>query len=291
MRPPRGLPEVTDPLDAGGEPGERRVTSPANPAVKRIRSLQQRKYRELSGQFMAEGMRVLTEAADLGVPIRALAYAAEEVGHPVVDRLRAACLDAGGEVLAVTRPILEKLSRKDNPQSVIGVFDQAWAGLDGLDPAAGLCWVALEGIRDPGNLGTVLRTCDGVGAAGVILLGTTCDPYSLEAVRGSMGAVFSQRIVRAEEDGFLAWCRRHAVNLVGSAPHGAVDYRTADYGPPLILLMGNEQSGLPADLQAACRTLVSLPMRGKADSLNLSVATGVLVYEVLRWRERQPPLA
>ncbi|NBC95741.1 MAG: RNA methyltransferase, partial [Deinococcus-Thermus bacterium] len=138
---------MTDPLDAGGEPGERRVTSPANPAVKRIRSLAQRKYRALSGRFMAEGMRMLTEATELGVPIRTLAYAAEEAGHPEVDRLRAACLADGGEVLAVTRPILEKLSGKDNPQSVLGVFDQAWAGLEGLDPARGLCWVALDGIR------------------------------------------------------------------------------------------------------------------------------------------------
>jgi TrmH family RNA methyltransferase len=267
------------------------VTSPANPAIKRIRSLHLRKYREDTGRFMAEGMRVLTEAVELGVPIRTLAYAADEADAGAearlgLERLRAACLAAGGEVLAVTRPILEKLSRKDNPQSVVGVLDQAWAGLEEIDPAAGLCWVALEGIRDPGNLGTVLRTCDGVGAAGVILLGATCDPYSLEAVRGSMGAVFGQRIVRAEADEFLAWCRRHRVNLVGSAPHGAVDYRTADYGAPLVLLTGNEQSGLPAELQSACRTLVSLPMRGKADSLNLSVATGVLLYEVLGRREK-----
>ena len=268
--------------------GERQVTSPANPAVKRIRSLQQRKYRDLTGQFMAEGLRVVTEACDLGVPLRLLAYAAEEADHPVVARLRAACRAAGGEGLAVTRPILEKLSRKDNPQSVVGVFDQAWAALDALDPTGDFCWVALEGIRDPGNLGTILRTADGVGAAGVILLGATCDPYSLEAVRGSMGAVFSRRIARAEPAGFVAWCRRHGVHLVGSAPHGSVDYRAVAYRAPLVLLMGNEQSGLPEPLQRACDALVRLPMRGTADSLNLSVATAVLLYEALGRRAGRP---
>jgi TrmH family RNA methyltransferase len=287
---------MTGPRPDEAQARDRLVTSPANPTVKRIRSLAQRKYRELTGQFMAEGMRVLTEAVELGVPIRTLAYAAEEAAPGAsarrgLERLRTACVEAGGEVLAVTRPVLEKLSRKDNPQSVVGVFDQARAGLEEAEPAQGLCWVALEGIRDPGNLGTVLRTGDGVGAAGVILLGATCDPYSPEAVRGSMGAVFGQRIVRAGADAFLAWCRRQGVNLVGSAPHGAIDYRAADYSAPLVLLMGNEQSGLPENLQRACRTLVSLPMRGKADSLNLSVATGVLLYEVLAQREGQPPRA
>ncbi len=181
-------------------------------------------------------------------------------------------------MIEVTREILEKISRRDNPQMVIGVFPQVFTPLAQLKPEAAACWVALDRVRDPGNLGAVIRTADAAGCGGVILVGDCCDPYSVEAVRATMGSVFAVKLARAEVDEFLAWRTSWPGSVVGTLLSAATDYRKADYRRPVMVLMGNEQAGLPPDLAAACDVAVKIPMRGRADSLNLSVATGIMIY-------------
>ena len=127
-----------------------------------------------------------------------------------------------------------------------------------------------------------MRTVDAAGIKGVALVGASCDPFGLEAVRATMGSIFHVPLARTGEDGLLAAAKRHRARLVGTHLSGALDYREANYRPPLILLMGNEQQGLTDKLAAACDQLVRIPMRGKADSLNLAVSTGLMVYEALR---------
>jgi TrmH family RNA methyltransferase len=150
--------------------------------------------------------------------------------------------------------------------------------LETLDPAQAGCWVALQAVRDPGNLGTIVRTADAAGCGGVILVGDCCDPFSVEAVRATMGSIFATPIFRASVPEFLAWRARWPGSVVGTLLSATTDYRAADYQRPSLILMGNEQAGLPPELARACDVAVKIPMRGRADSLNLSVATGIMIY-------------
>ena len=258
------------------------ITSAANAEVKRLRSLHERKFRRQTGWFLAEGMRICTEAVSLGWRMHRLAFlAARADDRQVKDLLQALSRD-GGRALPVTESLLARVSRKDNPQMVLGAFEQRWCTGDDVAPDPDRCWIALDRVRDPGNLGTIMRTADATGARGVILIGDCTDPYSVEAVRASMGAVFNVELAHMSEREFLAFAGGWPGRIVGTALPASVDYRAADYGGPLILLMGNEQAGLTDGLMAACTQLVRMPMRGRSDSLNLAVASGLVLYEVLR---------
>ena len=259
----------------------KKVTSLANPLVKDIRALHGKKERDASGLFIAEGLKLVRDAAEGGWPVQILAYASTLAGDERVGALAARAKAGGGAVLEVSGAVLEKISRRDNPQSVIGVFRQRLAPEARI--GSGGIWVALDRVRDPGNLGTVIRTVDAAGLAGVALVGTCCDPFAIEAVRASMGSIFHVPVARIGEEAFIAQARRHEARLVGTHLNAAtIDFRAASYAPPPILLMGNEQQGLTERLAAACHELVRIPMRDGADSLNLAVSTGIMVYEALR---------
>ena len=258
----------------------RSITSLSNPTVKAVRGLHLRKEREESGLFLAEGLKIVTEAVDLGRTPKILMFGPEASAHPVLQRIARLTAEAGGEVIEVHRDILEKVSRRDNPQTVVAVFEQHFTPLADLDPTRAGCWVALQAVRDPGNLGTIIRTADSAGCGGVLLVGDCCDPFSVEAVRATMGSIFAVPLFKATVAEFLAWRATWPGSVVGTLLSATVDYRAADYRRPTLILMGNEQAGLPPDLAAACDVNVKIPMRGRADSLNLSVATGIMIYAV-----------
>lgn len=252
----------------------RTITSLTNPTVKAVRGLHLRKEREASGLFLAEGLKIAVEAVELGFQPRIVMHGSEAAGHPQLRRVATRAV----EVIEVSREILEKVSRKENPQAVVAVFEQRWTPLAEIRPEAAPCFVALHQVRDPGNLGTIIRTADAAGCGGVILVGDCTDPWSVEAVRATMGSVFAVPISRATEADFLRWREGWPGSVVGTLLHAIVDYRAAEYRRPTLLLMGNESQGLPPELADACDVAVKIPMRGRADSLNLSVATGIMIY-------------
>lgn len=256
------------------------ITSPANQAVKDVRALDMRKKRKETGLFMAEGMRTCIEGMELGAQMTQIFYLTDLRDRPDVVRLRDHCLKNGGEAFEVSRAVLEKIAHKDNPQSVIGVFRQRLQALKNVD-TDGACWVVLEEVRDPGNLGTIIRTVDSVGAAGVILVESCCDPYSVEGVRATMGSIFHVPIVTTTRAEFIDWSKKWPGKIVGTTLQDSTDYRSVAYAQPLLLLMGNEQAGLTDELRAVCTDRVRIPMNGRADSLNLSVATGIMLYKML----------
>jgi len=258
----------------------REITSLANPQVKAVRALHMGKERRETGLFLAEGLKIVTEAVELSRPPKTLLYVPETPIHPLLDRAIEATMAAGGEVLEVTPAILGKIARRDNPQAVLGVFEQQLTPLAALDPTSAKVWVGLEKVRDPGNLGTIIRTADAAGCGGVILIGECCDPWSVECVRATMGSIFAVPIVRATEAEFLAWRESWPGSVVGTLLTATTDYRAAHYATPTLILMGNEQQGLTPEMAAACDIAVKIPMRGRADSLNLAVATGVMIYAV-----------
>lgn len=261
----------------------REVTSLANPLVKDIRALSLKKFRDQQNAFMAEGLKLVIDALDLGWTIRTLVFAKSALGNHAVEKVAARAVAAGGMVLEVPEKILAAITRRDNPQTVLGVFGQRFVDLREIQPEAGDVWVALDRVRDPGNLGTVIRTADAVGAKGVLLIGETTDPFAVETVRATMGSIFALPVARATPEAFLAWRRGFGGLVAGTHLRGAVDYRSVDYaGRPVLLLMGNEQQGLADNLAAACDRLLRIPQAGRADSLNLAVAAGVMLYEIRR---------
>jgi RNA methyltransferase, TrmH family len=257
------------------------ITSFANSSVKRLRSLHDKKHRHVEGLFLAEGLRILTEALDAGHAPAILTFGPAARDHPLVRQLINATLDAQGKVMEVSEEILAKIARKENPQMVLGAYPLRDLALDQLHITNPELLIALERLKDPGNLGTILRTGDAVGASAIILVDDCCDPFSTEAVRASMGALFTQKIAQCSWPDFQRWIKTQKTQLVGAyIDSRAVDYQALHYTAPTCLLMGNEQSGLPADYAGACDALVKMPMYGKADSLNVAMATGVLAYEV-----------
>jgi RNA methyltransferase, TrmH family len=259
----------------------RHITGFSNPTVKYLRSLRDKKHRRRAGQFLVEGLRLLDDARASGRLPKMLVMAAGRDPHERLARLETDVVAAGGEVITTTPDILSKITGKDNAQSLAGVFDEWDTGLGTLDRTAAPIWLAAQALRDPGNLGTMLRTADAVGAGGVILIDDCADPFSAEAVRASMGAVFTVGLAQARWDEFLPWLRSGEGQLVAASLRDAVPYRGADYRAPCFILVGNESQGLPADYEAACDLRVTMPMRGRADSLNAAVAGAVLAYEVL----------
>lgn len=254
------------------------ITSLTNDTVKSVRALHAKKEREATGLFLAEGLKFIGEALDLKQAPRMLLVGQDARPHPLLDRAKAETRAAGGRVVTVTHAILEKISRRDNPQTVLGVFRQTYTPLDAIDPAAAPCWIALEQVRDPGNLGTIIRTADAAGCGGVILIDDCVDPFSVEAVRATMGSVFAVTISRASSDEFLAWRARWPGSVIGTRLDATAGYRDGAVTRPALLLMGNEQAGLTDRLAAACDVNVKIPMRGRADSLNLAIATGIMAY-------------
>jgi TrmH family RNA methyltransferase len=261
--------------------GFKKITSLANPLVKEIRALQQKKRRDETGYFIAEGQKLVRDALDGGWRAEMLAYVAAQAGDPVIGRLAAETKASGGLVLEVSAAVLEKITRRENFQNVIGVFRQHF--VPDTEIGRKWIWVALDRVRDPGNLGTIIRTADAAGIKGVALVGASCDAFGLEGVRATMGSIFHVPLARTSEDRLIAIVRQQRARLIGTHLTAAtIDYREARYSEPLVLLMGNEQQGLTEKLAAACDALVRIPMRGRADSLNLAVSTGLMIYEALR---------
>jgi TrmH family RNA methyltransferase len=262
----------------------RQITAFSNPLVKEVRALRDKKGRRRQGMFLAEGLRILTEAREAGKLPAILFYAAGTV-HPLLETLIAEVEAAHGDVVETNSDILHKLSGKDNPQTVLGVYRSFDTRLERLDRGSAPLWIVAQALRDPGNLGTILRTGDAVGAGGLILVDECVDPFSAEAVRASMGALFTQRIAAAPWPEFLAWLRAGEGQLIGTSLRAELDYQEPRYARPAFLLVGNEAQGLPPAYEAECDLLVKMPMLGKADSLNAAVATAVMAYEVInQWR-------
>jgi TrmH family RNA methyltransferase len=259
------------------------VTSLANPIIKDIKALANKKERDETHSFIAEGLKLVIDALDLGWTIKTLVYAKGAKGKAQVEQVALKTVSTGGLVLEVSEKVLSAITRRDNPQMVVGVFEQRYASLKDIRPELGETYVALDRVRDPGNLGTIIRTADAAGASGVILIGETTDTFSLETVRATMGSVFAMPVIRANVVDFVKWQKAAGVQVVATHLAGAVDYRTIDYRKkPVVLLMGNEQAGLPDELAREATALARIPQQGRADSLNLAIATGIMLFEARR---------
>ena len=256
------------------------ITSTANPTVKQIRKLREKKERLHTGLFFIEGLRIVIEALQQGGEVECLVVSPDlltsEFGWQKVEEENR----RGIQVLQVSQEVFTSLASKENPQGIAAVVHQRWHEISSLRLEKQDIWIALDSVADPGNLGTILRSNDAVGGKGVILLDNSTDPYDLTTIRASMGAIFSQSLVKTTFDQFLQWKQDHDYTLIGTSDSASTDYCQASYPLPMILLMGSERMGLSEEHMRVCDQMVSIPMVGRSDSLNLAVATGVMLYEI-----------
>lgn len=269
------------PLVSSARRQPKAITSLQNERIKAIHALRMRKARRETGLFIAEGASLLITAREQGFVPETLIYRAGAANDGVARGLVAWALKEGAEVLEVTEKVLGKLADKDNPQTILGVFRQRWASPP--DPrrlGPGDLWLALEEVRDPGNAGSIVRTVDAAGAAGIILTGACCDPYAPECVRASMGSIFPVPLVKMNRTELLAHIAAWPGDVVGTHLSAHEDFRNAACRPPILLLMGSEGPGLSDELAAACTRLVKIPMAGRLDSLNLAIATALVLYHL-----------
>ncbi len=256
------------------------ISSTANPRMKHIRALATRQEREKAQQFFIEGIRIVGEAVQMGADIETLIYAPSLLKSHFALELVHEQQERGISCLEVSSEVFRSLSTKDGPQGIGAVVHQRWEMLEQVTPQQNDFWVALDAAQDPGNIGTILRTSDAVGCSGLILLGHSADPYDSGALRASMGAVFSQRLIKATFDDFILWKQRHMLSVIGTSDAASTDYRTTTYHRPVVLLMGSEREGLSPFQQSICDLMIQIPMVGRSDSLNLAVATGIVLYEI-----------
>src|SRR5258708_716047 len=257
------------------------ITSRNNPKIKQIRALLKRSERERTGLALIEGLRLVTEALRYPQLVRHMIVAPELLRSQHGQALLQDQQQKGLPCLCVSAEVFQSFSLKDNPQGIAAIVAQRWEQLELVRLSAEDYWVALEAVQEPCNLGTILRTCDATGCRGIFLLDHATDAYDPTALRASMGAIFSQRLVKTSFQRFAEWKRFHHYPVVGTSDAAALNYRQADYPSPVILLMGSERQGLSIQQQALCDLVVSLPMRGSCDSLNVSIATAIVLYEIL----------
>jgi TrmH family RNA methyltransferase len=264
------------------------VTSLQNPKVKRLRSLRLRKYRHREGVFLIEGIRIVGEALDCDAPMETLVYAPDLL---VSERARSMVARVPPDRrLAVSEEVFASLSERNQPQGIAAVVRIEESGLLAISPSHRMWALVLYQLRDPGNLGAIVRTADAAGVTGVVIVEPSVDLYDPQTVRATMGSLFALPIVHVPHTAALsAWygqVRRAGVPLqiVGSSAHGRLDHYDADYTQPLALLIGSERHGLPDEIRAEMDLVVRLPMAGRATSLNVSAAAAALAYEVVRQR-------
>lgn len=261
------------------------ITSVQNPIVRSIRALQKSRERNRTGLFVMEGIRPVLAAVDAGVAIETIVTAPEVLRSPAAWRLVAEQRANGRHVIDVSERVFRSLSSRDHPQGLLCVGRQRWTSIANIPSPWGLGWVGLLEPRNPGNLGTILRVCDAVGCDAVFMLGDArVDPYHPAALRAAMGSTFAVPLVKAGFDEFVSLIRHHGLQLVGASDDAEQDYRSFRFTGPCALLMGRETTGITREERAATTRTLRIPMQGSCDSLNLAVATSLILYEAFHQR-------
>lgn len=249
-----------------------------------LRGLERKKVRNETGLFLAEGARLVEQGLNAGWDLDSLVVSSSGAERGFIKGLISKAEAGGARVVQVPDRLAGQIARKDNPQAVIGAFKQRAQQISDLPPQQAGLWIGLYEVRDPGNLGTILRTADCAGISGVILINQCCDPYSVEAVRASMGSIFDVSFALGTFEQFENWTSDGGLSVVAASVNGTARHTEIDMKRGTVILMGNEQAGIPPDVEARCDTLCLIPMRGGADSLNLAQATAIMTYEA--WRQR-----
>ncbi|MGE5454296.1 MAG: TrmH family RNA methyltransferase [Methylocystaceae bacterium] len=248
------------------------ITSPENEYIRQLKKLKMKKYRETTGLFLAEGVRLVTEALQARVVQELLIHEDSTLEFELVD---------GVNLIRVSDKVMKLLTETETSQGVLAVCRTHLVSKP--EQLAVGPWVAVDNLADPGNLGTIIRTAWGTGMCGVILLGDSVDPYNSKVVRASMGGIFHVPVIAADSSDILSW-QMAGHQLVVATAEAATSYAEASYAPSLILVVGSEAHGVSPEIEARAELAVSLPLQTGVDSINAAVCAGVLMYEIILQR-------
>ncbi|HUV16785.1 MAG TPA: RNA methyltransferase [Pelolinea sp.] len=265
----------------------RTITSASNPLIKSIRKLKSRKTREETQTFYVEGIRAVGEALRTNQEVLHLIYCPELLDSDYGNQLIQTFDESSNVLINVPRDVFKSFALKDGPQGIAAVVRQQWSSLEMINKVGGL-WIGLDSVQDPGNLGAILRSSDAVGGKGIILLDDTTDPFHPSSVRASTGAIFTQKIIKASFEKFSLWKSESYFPLIGTYCGDAISYRSYNYPENMILLMGSEQKGLQSEHLEICDEVVTIPMSGNVDSLNLSIAASIVMFEIYAQKRDYP---
>lgn len=259
------------------------ISSASNPVAKRIRALGDRKTRKREGVFLVEGMQPVWRASESGWEIETLVLAPDLIENPAVFEMASDLEARGTRVVQLAATLFRRLSERDGPAGVMAIVRMQTSVLADARIGESDAWIILHRIHNPGNLGTIIRTADAAGMAGVILCGDSTDPFASASVKASMGSIFSTPLVIEKDfESVLAWAGESGIHLVGASGYAESTHWDAAMPHPLGIVLGNEGDGLPVELLEKMDSTVRIPMTGTAESLNLSIAAALLMYEVQR---------
>ncbi|MDO9547190.1 MAG: RNA methyltransferase [Pelolinea sp.] len=264
----------------------KQITSKSNEYIKNIRRLKQKKFRDETGNYYIEGLRLIGEALRTDTHLESILFCSDLLISDFGLQAIKIAEEKGIEIIEVTEEIFQSFSLKEGPQGLAAVGKQKWIDLDEVISPKGL-WIVLDKIQDPGNLGTIMRSLDGAGGKGLILVGNSTDAYHPTAVRSSTGALFSKSICKTTESKLIDWKKTTTVPFIGTVCETAISYKQYEYPEDMILFMGSEQKGLQKEIIAICDELITIPMGGSVDSLNLACAASIVLFEIYDKRNRK----
>lgn len=264
---------------------ERHLTSLQNPQVKQILHLRDRQERDKTSFFLIEGYREVLRATDAHWNIDKLMICKELFLGSNEEALIQRIAARGTEVVSCTEKVFHKISYRDRPDGLLAIAPQKKVHLEDLKKDKLPFYVIAEAIEKPGNLGTILRSSDAVGVSGLIVCDRCTDIFNPNVVRASVGTLFSVPTVETSGEEALQWLKKQGIAILAATPHATVEYTQVDLVRPLAIAVGTEQLGLSKRWMEQADLQVRIPMHGVADSLNVAMATTLLLYEVLRQRK------
>ena len=262
------------------------ITSTQNERVKDLVRLRDRRHRDRTGRYVIEGYREIRRATDASATVSTLYMCPSLFLGPNEESLIAEIRMTGAEVVELAEEPFRKVSYRDRPEGLLAVAPQFDTDLAGLDVGPAPLLLVAESIEKPGNLGTMLRTADAVGADAVIVADATTDPFNPNVVRASTGTLFTVPLAIASTPATIAWLAGHHVSIMATTPESVTDLWDADLGGPTAIVVGAEQYGLSDAWLAAADLRIRIPMAGMADSLNAAMAAGIVLYEAVRQRRK-----
>lgn len=265
------------------------IESSSNPIAKRIRRLRSRKHRDRESVFFADGIHVVAQALEHGADVESLVVAPELLTSSFARDVVRGAAEGGTPVAHLATAVYEGLVQRENPAGMGALIRTHLTDLRSLDIERDAVVLAADEVGNPGNLGSIIRIADAAGAAGVVLAGAGTDPFHPGAVKASMGSLFSVPVCRVDGlDAAISWARDQEASVVTTSAHATLPYTDADYHLPALVVFGSEATGLSEEQRSQADIDVGIPMRGSVTSLNLAVAAGIVIFEVIR-RGRPAP--
>lgn len=260
-----------------------KITSPQNPRVKAAVRLREKKDRKKAGVFIVEGAREIARAVARDFQLKELFLCSEELS-PEAKNLLPQLQLSDDKQLEVTPPVFAKLAMREDKDGLFAIFAEKRHTLAEISDKKNPLFIVLETVEKPGNLGAILRTADGAGVTGVIVLDPSCDIYNPNAIRASVGAIFSVPVIQLPPQEWWSYCAQQKIQTIAATPNTNQTYFDVDYRKPSALFLGSEAHGLTQETMDRCEVKIKIPMAGLGDSLNISVAGAVIIYEAVRQR-------